>query len=100
MIEKKLIAVGMITLLGFLLGIGANVFYAHGLPYLTEHFPQFIAMLGTSWLLWGAIGAIVFVTGSLIYAFFPDDNPRRMLAVAIIGLAIVDIILVFIIYAQ
>ncbi len=100
MMEKRIMAVGMITLLGFLLGIGANLFYANGLPYLTEHFPQFVALLGTSWLLWGAIGAIVFVTGSLIYAFFPDDNPRRMLAVTIIGLAIIDIILIFIMSTQ
>lgn len=98
--EKKIMAIGMITLLGFLLGIGANLFYTNALPYLAEHFPLFLAMLGTSWLLWGAIGAIVFVAGSLIYAFFPDDNPRRMLAVTIIGLAIIDIILIFIMSTQ
>ncbi len=91
---KKLMAVGLITILGFLLGVVANLLYVNALPVLSAALPQLLALLNGSWLLWGIIGALVFIGASLLYAFFPEDNTRKALVLIVVCLAIVDVILI------
>jgi hypothetical protein len=66
---NKIKILGIFALLGFSLGIGANVLYFEVMPILTQIFPQ---IFGITWMLWGIIGATIAVIGCLLYAFFPE----------------------------
>ena len=81
-------------ILGFLLGVVANLLYVNALPALSAALPQLLAFLNGSWLLWGVIGALVSIGASLLYAFFPEDNTKKALILFVVCLAIVDAFLI------
>jgi len=68
--EKRIKIVGLFTLCGFLLGVAANLVYFRVFPVLAQLFPQ---IMGTTWLLWGILGATISAAGCLLYAYMPQD---------------------------
>ena len=66
--NKMLIAIAIIGVLGFLLGIAANFFYFKALPFLLEVFPQ---ILEVDWFVWGVVGALLAIICCVIYASLP-----------------------------
>jgi len=67
---KRIKIVGLFALCGFLLGVATNLVYFRVFPVLAQLFPQ---IMGTTWLLWGIIGAAISATGCLLYAYMPQD---------------------------
>jgi ABC-type antimicrobial peptide transport system permease subunit len=65
---KMVIALLVIGIIGFLLGVVANIVYYKALPFMLESFPQ---LFMSEWALWGLIGALLAVICSLIYAYLP-----------------------------
>jgi hypothetical protein len=71
--QKKLKAISVFALSGFLIGIAANILYFDVAPSLVpvvmHYLPQ---ILGTTWILWGIAGAAVSIAGCLVYVAWPD----------------------------
>jgi hypothetical protein len=59
---------GLFAILGWFVGIMANVAYFWAWPFLVKIYPQIIE---TGWILWGFIGALISVAGCMIYASLP-----------------------------
>ena len=66
--RKKIL--GSFALLGFFVGVLAYFTYNWALPMLVVVYPQ---ILEAGWLLWGLVGALVSVTGCIIYATLPES---------------------------
>lgn len=60
---------GSFALFGFLAGVLVYFAYNWALPALVAVFPQ---ILEAKWLLWGFVGALLSVTGCVIYATLPE----------------------------
>ena len=69
MIWKRIKAIAIFAITGFLVGIAANLLYFQAGPALALIFPQ---LLEKTWLLWGLIGASVSIVGCIIYAALPE----------------------------
>ncbi|MEM2914481.1 MAG: hypothetical protein QXH91_03645 [Candidatus Bathyarchaeia archaeon] len=69
MMWKRLKAIGLFALAGFLLGIAANIIYYYAGPALVQIFPT---LLEKTWLLWGLVGASISIVGCLVYAALPE----------------------------
>lgn len=63
---RAALALFAIGILGFILGVIANVIYYMVLPALFESFPN---LLTSSWLLWGLSGALAAIVCCLIYVY-------------------------------
>lgn len=66
--SKMALTLSVIGLIGFILGIVANIIYSKALPVLIETFPQILA---SEWIAWGLVGALLAIMCSLIYAYLP-----------------------------
>lgn len=64
--SKMALALFMIGLIGFMLGVAANIVYSKALPLLIEAFPQIFA---SEWAAWGLVGALLAIICCLIYAY-------------------------------
>jgi len=100
MIGKRFTAIGLLTLCGFLLGVTVNFVYVKGLPILAEAFPELLALLGGTWLLWGLIGALVSVTLFMLYAYLPENSTQKVLVSAVVVLALLDVLWIILLYAR
>jgi ABC-type antimicrobial peptide transport system permease subunit len=64
--SKMALTLFAIGLIGFILGVAANIIYSRALPLLLETFPQIIA---SEWAAWGLVGAFLAIACCLIYAY-------------------------------
>lgn len=64
--SKMALTLFMIGLIGFMLGVAANIVYSRALPLLIEAFPQIFA---SEWAAWGLVGALLAIVCCLIYAY-------------------------------
>ncbi|MEM2321503.1 MAG: hypothetical protein QXS79_06470 [Candidatus Bathyarchaeia archaeon] len=63
---KAILTLFAIGLLGFILGIAANIIYFKALPILMESFPYIFT---SSWVAWGLWGALMAIVCCLLYAY-------------------------------
>jgi len=66
--SKMALTLFVIGLIGFMLGVAANLLYSKALPLLIEAFPQILA---SEWAAWGLVGAALAIVCCLIYAYMP-----------------------------
>lgn len=63
---KALLVLFAIGLLGFILGVIANIVYFKALPILAEAFPYIFT---SSWVAWGVWGALMAIVCCLLYTY-------------------------------
>lgn len=64
--SRVALALFAIGIVGFILGVVANLVYYRALPILMEAFPQIFA---SEWAAWGLVGALLAIICCLIYAY-------------------------------
>ena len=79
---KRLGAFTLISFIGFLIGIVANLICFQALPILQQIFPQ---ILGMTWVIWGLTGTFLSVAGCLVYTVFNVSKRLEILGLMAIS---------------